>query len=136
VLALAGMLLATGLGRFRQQARCSRFISDIRGFAAAFENVRRQSGQWPATPEGAGPSLARSWRDGSPFGGEYGWVPPARSDGAGSITLTAFSPGFPLLLSIADLRRIDARMDDGNLATGRFRTGFNGWPVYLVEVPR
>jgi len=27
-------------------------------------------------------------------------------------------------------------IDDANLATGRFRTGFNGWPVYLLEAAK
>jgi len=51
----------------------------------------------------------------------------------GAVTLTAFSPSFPLTLVESDLIYIDRKIDDGNLATGRFRTGFNGWPVYLVE---
>jgi len=54
----------------------------------------------------------------------------------GFIGLTAFSPEPPLALSIEDLRSIDAQLDDGNLATGRFRTGFNGWPVYQVNPSR
>ena len=77
------------------------------------------------------------------FGGNYGWVPPdtangsgeaegAKSGGNGAIVVTAFTPSFPLVLSAADLAYIDAKLDDGNLKTGRFRTGFNGWPVLLV----
>jgi hypothetical protein len=86
-----------------------------------------------------------NWRKASPFGGSYGWVapdpvsPPADGSGrgqSGAIVLTAFAPSFPLTLSRRDLLYIDARIDDGNLATGRFRTGFNGWPVYLVGEDR
>jgi len=50
----------------------------------------------------------------------------------GMIAVTAFSPGPPLTLSEDDLRYIDRKLDDGNLATGRFRTGFNRWPIYLI----
>ena len=58
---------------------------------------------------------------------------PAPPVGNGAIIVTAFFPQAPLALSRADLLRIDAQLDDGNLATGRFRTGFNGWPVYTLE---
>ena len=71
--------------------------------------------------------MESNWAEGSPFGGSYGW------DGRGGILVTAFSPGFPLALTRAELREIDRRLDDGNLGTGRFRSGFNGWPVYQVE---
>jgi hypothetical protein len=56
---------------------------------------------------------------------------PAANAG-GIIAITAFSPKAPLALTSKDLLYIDSKLDDGNLATGRFRTGFNGWPVYRV----
>lgn len=54
----------------------------------------------------------------------------------GVIGITAFSPSPALSLTAEDLRYIDARLDDGNLATGRFRVGFNGWPVYQINSSR
>jgi type II secretory pathway pseudopilin PulG len=151
ILVLAGGLVGEMLGRVRQRRRCDRFVADLRVFAAAFENHARQNRN--ALPAGAGDSTVptgmedrlkeTNWSKGSPFGGDYGWLaaPPAgpTTEGAGppairggAIVLTAFTPRFPLELSRRDLLAIDARIDDGNLATGRFRTGFNGWPVYLV----
>ena len=58
--------------------------------------------------------------------------PSANANAGGSIAITAFSPKAPLALTSKDLLYIDSKLDDGNLATGRFRTGFNGWPVYRV----
>ena len=79
-------------------------------------------------PRGMEKALGETnWAGGSPFGGNYGW------DSRGLVVLTAFSPSFPLTLTRADLLEIDRRIDDGDLATGRFRTGFNGWPVYQIE---
>lgn len=57
---------------------------------------------------------------------------PAREPVA-MIAVTAFAPDSPLRLTAQQLLEIDRRIDDGNLATGRFRTGFNGWPVYRLQ---
>lgn len=132
VLTLAGALLFTALGRVRHGVRLEKFGAELQAYAAALEEARAERGRWPATAEEAGSRLvAGGWRDGSDFGGEYGWVPPAAGR-PGMITLTAYAPGFPLELTRADLLALDRQIDDGDLATGRFRTGFNGWPVWLV----
>lgn len=132
VLALAGALVLAVAGRFRQRLRCDRFIAELRAHATALEGHHRRHGAWPATAaEVADLRTNPAWARGSPFGGAYGWSAPA-SGRPGRITLTAFAPHPPLALSPADLRYIDARLDDGDPAGGRFRAGFNGWPVYLV----
>ncbi len=134
VVLLAGVLLFTWLGRDRRQRDRERFISDLQEFATAFQNYQRQNRRWPAAttaevplPAGMEDALVETnWADGPPFGGSYGW------DRRGAVVVTAFAPAFPLDLTRAELQAIDRRMDDGNLSTGRFRTGFNGWPVYFV----
>lgn len=133
VVGLAFTLLSVGLGRIRHEARLEQLASDLQAFAQAFEQARAENGRWPATADEVASRLqGSSWGRGSPFGGAYGWVPPGPAGRSGMITLTAFAPGFPLGLTRADLLALDRRIDDGDLATGRFRTGFNGWPVYLV----
>ena len=151
IFVLAAGLVLLLLGRNQQRRRCDRFVADLREFATAFQSYAPQpkAGLPASTDDAAVPAGMEdllkdtNWRKGSPFGGNYGWVaydparPPAAGSGrapdrSGAIVLTAFAPAFPLALSQADLRYIDATLDDGNLATGRFRTGFNGWPVYLV----
>lgn len=135
VLLLAGTLLFMGLGRIRRQARLGRLGADLQSYAKILEQARVENGRWPATAAEAGSRLLDGgWAAGSAFGGKYGWVPPGAAGRPGEITLTAFAPGFPLELSRADLLLIDRTIDDGDLATGRFRTGFNGWPVYRVDV--
>lgn len=133
VLVLAGILLVTVIGRVRHQSRLEKFATELQTFARVLEEARVKRGRWPATATEAGPRLMDSgWLDGSDFGGEYGWVPPAAGR-PGMITLTAFAPGFPLKLTRADLLALDRQIDDGALAAGRFRAGFNGWPVWLVR---
>jgi len=151
-LGLAVYIAVSEIHRFRHRAQRDVLAKDLQDFAAAFENYRKQQGDWPPAtngekviPRGMEASLASSrWLAGSPFGGNFEWIPPARA-GAGSeasgpmraqaalIALSAYSPHRPLDLSPADLQYIDARIDDGDLKTGHFRTGFNGWPVYHVQ---
>ena len=133
ILVLAMVLLFMGLDRIRHQAQLEQLGTDLQTFTKVFEQARAENGRWPATAAEEGARLRDSqWADGSGFGGEFDWVPPGATGRPGLITLTAFSPNFPLELTRADLLAIDRRIDDGDLATGRFRTGFNGWPVYLV----
>lgn len=133
VLGLAAAVLVAGLGRLRHHGRVEQLGTELQIFAKVFEQARVASGRWPATPGTVvAPLRDSAWGKGSPFGGQYGWLPPGPAGQAGMITLTAFAPAFPLALTRADLLEIDRRIDDGDLATGRFRTGFNGWPVYLV----
>ena len=151
-LALAGYIAVSEIRKFKHRAQREQFISELRNIAAVFETYRELKGAWPPatnpdirTPLGMESALAATrWLTGPPFGGNYEWLPPygtatdskdmAKRPGPGGIiAVTAFSPSPPLSLTSEDLRFIDAKLDDGNLATGRFRTGFNGWPIYLVE---
>ncbi|MBM3852405.1 MAG: hypothetical protein FJ399_04530 [Verrucomicrobia bacterium] len=58
--------------------------------------------------------------------------PPPPPDSTPMIVVTAYAPELPLRITAEHLRYIDQKLDDGNLATGRFRVGFNGWPVFRI----
>jgi type II secretory pathway pseudopilin PulG len=153
VLLLAAGLALTGMDRLQRRRNCDIYVQDLRDIAEVFAGYHRQNNRWPPSssaeialpPDLARALAATAWSKGSPFGGSYAWVAPdpaaghdlARSwGGRGAVTLTAFVPQLPLLLTRADLLRIDRSIDDANLATGRFRTGFNGWPVFLLEAAK
>ena len=142
VVALTGWLVIEVIARVRQRHRCTAFVTELR----QFEEVFRQFPPHPATI-GPGGTLPRAtaealenmnWNKGSPFGGTYEWRPPRSlaTGGLGTIGLTAFAPDFPLQLSRAELLRVDRQLDDGDPATGRFRTAFNGWPVFHLDDQR
>lgn len=147
--ALAGYIAISEFKRYQHRVMIDRFVSDLRTLAETFENYRQKKGTWPPAtnpdiriPLGMETVLATTaWKAGPPFGGTYEWQPPFRpapeeKESAvrpAFIAVTAFSPNPPLPLTPDDLRSIDAKLDDGNLTTGRFRTGFNGWPVYLLD---
>ena len=110
--------------------------------AAANAPAARPVGVTGEVPAGMAPYFGSlDWSVPSPVGGAFRWV--AATDTkpdtvptirGGVITLTAFPPGLPLTLTAEDLLAMDRQIDDGNLATGNFRTGFNGWPVLTVQV--
>ena len=134
VIAVLALALAwTFVGRQRQHARIARCGAELQAIAAVFEQSRAATGRWPATDERVAKLAATAWPGPSPFGGHYGWAPPRGPEHPGAVTLTAFVPDLALELSRADLLELDQAIDDGDLATGRLRAGFNGWPVYLVD---
>ena len=142
---LVAAVLAVGLyvgisvaARWRRHALVDRSAAEILRLTTALEAHRRQLGQWPqAALEGEVPAGlagflgAEKWPATSAIGGRYVWTPPTARESA-TLGITAFSPDAPLVARPADLRAIDALLDDGNLATGRFRAGFNGWPTWRV----
>lgn len=144
ILALAAGIVLSAAQRLTQRARCDRLAADLRTFSAAFQSYQQRQSAWPsavsgenAVPRGMENLLRDTpWAAGPPVGGSYVWVNPVAGTTPGAIGLTAFTGSPPLELSRADLLYLDRQMDDGNLATGRFRTGFNGWPFYFLPRER
>jgi type II secretory pathway pseudopilin PulG len=152
---LVGFVVATmiaaavaGVARQRHAIARERFAQDLVATAAAFREYLGKNPSGPAdtapgvVPAGMEPYLANlHWTAPTPAGGLYRWtyrVPSPQSEPAaraGLIEVTSFPPGPAFTLSPADLLEIDRQIDDGNLATGNFRLGFNGWPVLSVSVP-
>lgn len=165
-LGLAGYIAISEIRKFVHHSQREAFVTELQQVAAAFEEYRNQNGEWPPAtggeiviPRGMESALANThWLSGFPFGGGYEWVPPPPPMSATGalpiadapavatteppppapayIAITACTPRPPLALTPADLLYIDGKIDDGNLSTGRFRTGFNGWPVYQVKANR
>jgi hypothetical protein len=139
VVVLAGALALLAGNEFRSRAKAAHTATELRTLATAFENHRRETGKWPgaapargAVPAGLEKSLSSdTWSRPTPLGGHYAWVKSARKNPP-ALAITAFVPDAPLTISRDELQRIDRLLDDGDLATGRFRTGFNGWPVYFL----
>ena len=134
-IALGAWLVVEVVARVQQRRRTALFAAELRELAAM---IQRQPPRVTVDAAALAAALGEtSWSKGSAIGGSYEWLP-ARGGarGLGAIAVTAFAPSFPLKASRADLLRIDEEVDDGDLATGRFRTGFNGWPVYRVDDKR
>ncbi len=144
ILAVAAAFAAYRANRHR--LALDRLAADFTAGAAAYGKYLHEHRMPPANTDetgadGAGTSLLQGegWTSPSPAGGFFRWVnaPVPGATGSrplgGRIMLAAFPPAPEVALSPADLLELDRRIDDGNLATGRFRSGFNGWPVFLVN---
>ena len=132
IVLLAGWLVVEIVGRLQQRGRAAAFAAELRELAA---RVQRQPARVAADPAALAAALRdTTWSKGSAIGGSY----EVRSlpGGARAIAVTAFAPNFPLKATRADLQRVDQELDDGDLGTGRFRTGFNGWPLYRLADAR
>ena len=148
VLLLAIAAAIQGVRAYAHQRACERFGTELLARAEAFQRYMRFHDTPPPDPgEPVLPAgmesyvTAADWLTPTPVGGTYRWIrPPAgqpkgKSRIIGGIAITAFQPGPTLDLTAAELLAIDRQIDDGNLATGNFQRGFNGWPVYWVRSP-
>ncbi len=117
---LAGIAIPS-LTRARINARVSRMANDLRTFAAAFEMHNLDQGHWPTdVNRGIIPPSMQGYLRGSaftqptPIGGNWDW----------DFNMFGIRAGISVVDPIADdlvLLKIDTFLDNGNLATGRFR---------------
>ncbi len=146
VIVLALTAAVSTYQRYRHRAIIDRLTEELKISAAGFRTYIQETGTAPAdtvaglAPNGMGDHLKGvNWKLPTPVGGYYRWTNiPMTETGqvlppGGTISVTAFTRGAELNLTRSDLVEIDRRLDDGNLETGRFRTGFNGWPVLTVR---
>ncbi len=130
---IIGLLAAMALpafNRVRQSARNNRFISDLRTFVTAFENYLLENGEWPpnagagVVPVGMNGEVGRVWTARNSVGGRWNWDRNINvAAGVSTVSVTATD---------ADMRDIDAKIDDGNLATGLFQK-FDTRYTYILE---
>jgi prepilin-type N-terminal cleavage/methylation domain-containing protein len=134
VVVIIGLLAAIAIpafGRVRQAAQNSRFVSDLRTFAQAFESYASLNGTWPANagtgtvPSGmSGDFNEANWRGRNSVGGRWNWdrnLNVAAGISATSVTVTD-----------AQMAAIDRTIDDGDLTTGLFQK-FSTRFTYILE---
>ncbi|MES2693501.1 MAG: prepilin-type N-terminal cleavage/methylation domain-containing protein [Verrucomicrobiota bacterium] len=131
IIALLAALAIPALSRVRQSAQNSRFISDLRTFAQAFETYALQNGDWPANagtgtvPAGMTGDVGNAWRTTrNSLGGRWNWDRNLNVVAGISTTGTTVTD--------AQMAAIDAKIDDGDLETGLFRK-FDGRFTYILE---
>jgi prepilin-type N-terminal cleavage/methylation domain-containing protein len=125
VVVIIGLLAAMAIPAFtkvRQASQNSRFVSDLRTFAQAFETFALQNGGWPpnagtgVVPTGmSGDFRTGDWRTPrNSVGGRWNW----------DRNLNGFSAAISttgVTASDAQMTAIDAKIDDGDLTSGLFQ---------------
>ncbi len=139
VVVIIGLLAALAIPAFQRNRRASqntRMTNDFRVFSQAFEIYNTQNGAWPDTAApGVVPTLPISisdtlrtanWQSPTALGGQWQWENSLASAGDVGICLVGFT------CTDSQLAELDAKMDDGNLTTGRFRKTSATRVIYVL----
>ena len=120
--------------RARRAAQNSRFASDLRIAAAAFEMYAAENGKYPPeTPPGVIPPGMTQYLRGLPFssrntlGGRWDW------DYNQGYAKDAVCVDLPTEADPIQMLEIDARVDNGILSTGAFRERSIRRFAYIIE---
>lgn len=135
VVVIIGLLAAMALpaiARTRAASQSTRFMSDLRIFTQAFETYAAQNG-WPpnagsgVVPAGmAGEFRAADWTTTkNSIGGRWNWD---RNNYGGAAVISVANATAP----DEQMTAIDAKIDDGDLTTGRFQK-ISGRFCYILE---
>ena len=133
VVVIIGLLAALALPAFqrvRQRSLATRIANDFRQFSSAFQRYALEYGTWPAATviDGDTPSdmptgyLPVGWSQTSPMGGGYTW-----SGNSSRIRLKNTNATDEVM------QQVDAILDDGDLATGKFSRMTTGGYHYQLD---
>lgn len=136
VVVIIGLLAAMAIPAFRrvrESAQNARFVSDLRTFSQAFETYSMKNGAWPpnagtgVVPAGmTGELNDAAWTTPkNSVGGRWNWDLNLNGNAAGISVTNATA-------SDAQMAAIDAKIDDGDLSTGRFRQ-YSGRFTLILE---
>jgi prepilin-type N-terminal cleavage/methylation domain-containing protein len=117
--------------RVRENSVNAAAASTLLVFDDVFQNYARTNGSWPVdAPVGTLPPALQGrinrvqWETPAPGGGEWDWE---HDEGSGRAGIALHGS----LLALDELVAIDALIDDGNLAKGRFQRMPDGRAMWL-----
>jgi prepilin-type N-terminal cleavage/methylation domain-containing protein len=116
IIGLLAALATVAVKRAQERSMATRLANDFRQYAAAFQQYNLSTGSWPAatTVPGEMPAnmtgfLPSTYTSTPPLGGGYTWSGPSARLRLVNTQVTD-----------AVMVRVDALLDNGNLATGDF----------------
>ena len=122
IIAVLAALAVPAFARARQRTRAAKFEEAVRIAVGAFEQYAVEHGGYPAdvnrgiVPAGMDSYFGTKldWTAPTPIGGNWDWD-------VGNFGIKAGVSVITPNLTDAEMRAIDAQIDDGNLTTGGFR---------------
>ena len=132
IIGLLAALAIPAMARVKRGAQNARVVSDLRTFAQGFETYALKHGAWPpdgtprVLPAGmSGEIKDTAWAADTAVGGQWDWDFQQFGITAG---ISLYEP----TASVAQMREIDQRIDDGDLSTGNFRARSQGY-IYILQ---
>lgn len=136
VVAIIGLLVAMGVpvwAKSRRNSQNTRFVNDLRVVTAAAQHCVFETGSWPAEVGSAvmPPELQPyingvSWSDPTIIGGNWDWE--FNNNGC-----TAGISVVGVTVDSSQMQEIDARVDDGDLSTGKFKSTSGNSYIYILQ---
>lgn len=126
IIGLLAAMAVPAFQRVRERSQATRMVNDLRQYADAYQRYALENGAWPpvggvaSAPAGMEAYLPATYENPTPFGGGYTW------SGNSARLRLADSAATDALM-----QRVDALLDDGNLATGDFRKSGGGYELQL-----
>lgn len=133
VVVIIGLLASMALPAYSSQtrnAKCGRTAAELKVLSAGFVGYLAEHGDFPpdshlTLPPGMEDYInPQIWADGTPLGGTYNWEGP---DNYGYAAISIFGSGE----DAETFQILDGLLDDGDLATGRFRQ-IGGRPTLIL----
>ena len=131
IIGFLALVISSEVAQFAQRANIGRTAAEMKGFVAAFIAYTAEHGNFPpdshlTLPPGMEEYIDPiHWSNATPLGGHYNWEGPNNYPYAGLSIFQATAPARYILT-------LDGMLDDGNLATGGFRTGTGGRPTLII----
>jgi len=135
VVAIIGLLAAIAIPSFvraRETSLNTRFAADLNVATGAFIEYAQEKGNYPPdvlpgiVPAGMDDFLLRMhWTESTSLGGEWDWDYKQFGCTAG---VSVHGP----TAGVAELKRLDKLIDDGDLSTGNFRQRSAGY-IFIIE---
>jgi prepilin-type N-terminal cleavage/methylation domain-containing protein len=132
IIGLLATIAIPTIAKVRRNAQNSRFINDLRAFSQAYETYALKYGRWPpnagsgVVPAGMSGELRdANWTGVNSLGGRWNWD-------YNNFGVTASISTTGVTVDSAQMAEIDAKIDDGNLATGNFVEN-SGRYLYILQ---
>ena len=132
ILGILAAIVVAGFGRTSFAANNGTFVSNLRAYANSFAVYNHQKGEYPpeVDPGTRPPEMAKSitvedWTRRTPIGGQWDWDLGLHGVTAG---LSVHQPD----RTPEEMVEIDRIIDDGDLATGVFRSRPSGY-IFIIQ---
>lgn len=138
VVVIIGILATLAIPVFKLillRSRLSGLASDLRTHSEAFHRYAMEEGDYPPSfgstisTEMTG-YLSSTWQEPSPVGGRFTWEKKSGAKASTYIQIVE-SGGKPFAIGLADVVRLDDKIDDGNLSSGYLQVAGNRIRYYL-----